>query len=105
MKSTLAPSVIRRFPLAKQRRMDGLLDKNREGTITAKELSVLKRLVAEVEQLMVANAKKLAAFAERGGDQHPANGVAVTVWVSPATTANPNWFDCLTKTIGDKSCN
>lgn len=84
MKRTLAPPAIRRFPLAKQRRMDELLDKNREGTITERELSVLKRLVAEAESLTIANGKKLAAFAERGGNLRPANSVAVTVWVTPA---------------------
>ncbi len=84
MNKTLAPPVIRRFPLAKQRRMDELLDKNREGTITPKEFSVLKRLVGEAESLAVANGKRLARFAEGSGNPRPANAVAVTVWVSPA---------------------
>lgn len=83
MNKTLAPPAIRRFPLAKQRRMDELLDKNREGTITSKELSVLKRLVEEAESLAVANAKRLAMFAERSSSHRPVNSVAVTVWVSP----------------------
>lgn len=46
------PAKVRKFPAAKQRRMDELLDKNSEGTITASERAVLK--------LMVENAKRLA---------------------------------------------
>jgi hypothetical protein len=59
MKS-LVPPKLAKFPAAKQRRLDRLLDKNSEGTITRKEKAVLKRLVAEAEELMVANAKRLA---------------------------------------------
>jgi hypothetical protein len=55
------PPKIEKFPAAKQRRLDELLDKNRVGTIRSRERSVLFRLVAEAEQLMVANAKRLAA--------------------------------------------
>lgn len=84
MNKTIAPPAMRRFPLAKQRRMDELLDKNREGTITGKELSVLQRLVAAAESLTIANGKKLAEFAKRGGNLRPANSIAVTVWVAPA---------------------
>ena len=40
--------------------MDELLDKNREGNITPQERKELERLVAEAEQLMVANGKRLA---------------------------------------------
>ncbi len=61
--------------------MDVLLDKNSEGTITAKEKATLSRLVAEAEQVMVANAKQLAAFSRRA--KQPTDAVAVTVWVSP----------------------
>jgi len=57
-----APPKVERFPAAKQRRLDQLLEKNREGTITVKEQATLKRLVAEAEALMVANARRLAAF-------------------------------------------
>ena len=54
------PPVLRRkFPVAKQRRLDELLDKNREGVITAAERTRLERLVAEAEELMVANARQL----------------------------------------------
>jgi hypothetical protein len=53
-------SVVERFPAVKQRRMDTLLDKNSEGTITPKELVALKKLVAEAETLMVENGKRLA---------------------------------------------
>ncbi len=82
MTKTLAPPAIRRFPPAKQRRMDELLDKNREGTITQKERLVLQRLVADAESLTIANGKKLAEFAKRGGNLRPANSVPVTVWVA-----------------------
>ena len=83
MKSQTVPPQVRRFSPAKQRRMDLLLDKNSEGTITPKEKTVLESLVAEAEQLMVANAKQLAAFSQRVGVKKPADAVAVTVWVSP----------------------
>ncbi len=55
-----APIRIQRFPPAKQRRMDFLLDKNSEGTITRKEKVRLKQLVTEAEQLMISNARILA---------------------------------------------
>ena len=84
MKQQTVPPQARRFTSAKQRRMDALLDKNSEGTITPKEKAVLESLVAEAEQLMVANAKQLAAFSQRVGVKKPADAVAVTVWVSPA---------------------
>ena len=84
MSKTAAPPSIRRFPPAKQRRMDELLDKNREGTISGKELTLLQRLVADAESLTIANGKKLAEFAKRGGNLRPANSVPVTVWVTPA---------------------
>jgi len=53
------PPRIERFPAAKQRRMDELLDKNSQGTITPEEKARLEELVAEAERLMVANAKRL----------------------------------------------
>jgi len=56
----VAPPKVQKFPAAKQRRLDQLLDKNSAGTITAKEKLALEQLVAEAEQLMVANAKKQA---------------------------------------------
>ena len=55
---------MRIFPAAKQRRLDLLLEKNSEGTITVNEAATLKQLVAEAEQLMVANVKRLAAFSK-----------------------------------------
>lgn len=51
---------VEKLPAAEQRRLDDLLEKNCEGTITAKEKVRLEQLVAEAEQLMVANAKRLA---------------------------------------------
>ena len=48
-----------KFPSAKQERLDELLDKNSEGTITRQEKIELEQLVVEVEQLMVANARRL----------------------------------------------
>ena len=56
------PPKPKKFPAAKQRRLDELLEKNSEGTITPAEKTRLKKLVAEAEQLMVANAKRLAEF-------------------------------------------
>jgi hypothetical protein len=82
MKKPVPPKALK-FPAAKQRRLDRLLDKNSEGTISAKEKATLEMLVAEVEDWMVANARRLAEFSksEKG---HPASGaVPVTVWVQP----------------------
>ncbi len=78
-----APPKPARFPAAKQRRLDYLLEKNSEGTITTREKAKLEQLVAEAEQLMVANAKRLAAFAQRAGTRPPAGAVPVTVWIQP----------------------
>lgn len=75
------PPVIQRFPAAKQRRLDGLLDKNSAGTITPQEKARLAKLVAEAERLMVANAKRLARFAEGEATAAGAGAVPVTVWV------------------------
>lgn len=75
---------LKRFPLSKQRRMDVLLDKNREGAISAKEKVALEKLVAEAEQLMVSNAKRVAEFAKNAQAEVPANAVPVTVWVVPS---------------------
>ena len=76
-----APPTLRKFPAAKQRRLDELLEKNSEGTITSREEVRLKQLVAEAEQLMVANAKLLAKFADDEGARAPVGAVPVTVWV------------------------
>jgi hypothetical protein len=53
---------LKKFPVAKQRRMDQLLEKNREGTIKPREKARLEQLVAEAERLMIANAQILAGL-------------------------------------------
>jgi hypothetical protein len=78
--NTTSPPKLRRFPAAKQRRLDELLEKNSEGTITPRQKARLEQLVAEAERLMVANGKRLARFARRKGTR----AIPVTVWVQPA---------------------
>lgn len=85
MKRTRPPK-IRQFPAAKQRRLDELLEKNSDGTITPTEKERLERLVAAAEALMVANAQLLAQFAQSGQMGPPADAVPVTVWVTPEHT-------------------
>lgn len=75
------PPKPKKFPVAKQRQLDELLDKNSEGTITPAEMSRLEKLVAEAEKLMVANARRLAEFSENETEGSPAGAVPVTVWV------------------------
>jgi hypothetical protein len=75
------PLELERFPTAKQRRLDDLLDKNSEGTISPQEKVRLEKLVAEAERLMVANAKKLAKLAR--GNTKRSGAVPVTVWIQP----------------------
>jgi hypothetical protein len=82
MKTPLPPR-LEKFPAAKQRRLDELLEKNSEGTITPKEKAKLEQLVAEAERLMVANAKRLASFAQSETARPPSGAVPVTVWISP----------------------
>lgn len=82
------PPSIRSFPASKQRRMDELLDKNNSGQISAAEERDLRKLVAEAERLMVANAKRLADFAAREGQQPPPQAVPVTVWVKPLVASH-----------------
>jgi len=82
MKQRLPPKVAK-FPAAKQRALDQLLEKNNAGTIKPDERLRLERLVAEAEQLMVANAKRLAQFARSETAGVPAGAVPVTVWVKP----------------------
>jgi hypothetical protein len=77
------PPKLEKLSAAKQRRLDELLEKNREGVITARERARLEQLVAEAEQLMVANAKRLAKFAEHEAPCGRAGAVPVTVWVHP----------------------
>ncbi len=61
--STAVPR-IKKFPAAKQRRLDQLLEKNAEGTISPKEKIALELLVTEAEALIVANSQRLAEFAQ-----------------------------------------
>ncbi len=73
------PPRVQRFPATKQRRLDQLLAKNSEGTISAKERATLQELVAEAEELMAANARRLAKFSRSQAAR--AGAVPVTVWV------------------------
>jgi hypothetical protein len=82
MKKTVPPR-LEKFPAHKQRRLDQLLEKNSERTITHKEKAKLEQLVAEAEQLMVANARRLAAFSQSQPVRAPAGAVPVTIWVQP----------------------
>ena len=50
MKSRIPPK-LRRLPIARQHRMDELLEKGREGALTPAERTKLKQLVAEAEEL------------------------------------------------------
>ncbi len=77
------PPKLEKFPAAKQRRLDHLLEKNSEGNITAKEKATLERLVGEAQELMVANARRLAEFSQGEAAHQPADAVPVTVWVRP----------------------
>jgi hypothetical protein len=80
--STRKPPKPRKFPAAKQRRLNELLDKNSEGTITAVEKARLEMLVSEAEQLTVANTVRLAEFSRSETGTTDA-AVPVTVWVRP----------------------
>jgi len=75
------PPKLKKFPAAKQRRLDELLEKNSEGTINSSEKARLEQLVADAEQLMVANAQLPAQFSQTEGASAPAGAVPVTVWV------------------------
>ena len=81
MKKTVTPRLKQLSP-AKQRRLDDLLEKNSEGTITASEKSRLAELVAEAEQLMVAKRGAWCVL-PRPSRGPPAGAVPVTVWVTP----------------------
>jgi hypothetical protein len=81
--SKAVPPKVQRFPAGKQRRLDQLLEKNNEGTLTEKEKTALEQLVAEAEQLMVANARRLAEFSKREAVRPPEGAIPVTVWVQP----------------------
>lgn len=77
------PPNLKQLPAAKQRRLDELLAKNSDGTLTPHEQIRLQELVDEAEALMVANAKLLADFAKRETPSAPDQAVPVTVWVVP----------------------
>lgn len=77
------PPKLKKFPAAKQRKLDELLEKNSEGTITAAEKARLEELVAEAEEWMVRNSKVLAEFSQRATPRPPAGALPVTVWVTP----------------------
>jgi hypothetical protein len=81
--SSQIPPKISKLAASKQRRLDELLSKNADGTISAREQERLAALVAEVEELMVANAQRLAEFARSQSPQPPLGAVPVTVWVNP----------------------
>lgn len=80
------PPRLKKLPTAKQRRMDALLERNREGAITAAERAKLQGLVREAEQLMVENAKRLAAFHEQETNAAPSGATPVTVWLKAVPT-------------------
>lgn len=76
MKKPVPPKP-QKFPAAKQRLLDHLLEKNSEGTITPSERLRLEQLVGEAELLMVANAKRLARFSRKESASIPADAVPV----------------------------
>ena len=75
------PPKLQRFPAVKQRRLDRLLEKNSEGTISGKEKAALERLVVEVQKLMTANARRLVRFSKKETPRPPDDAAPVTVWV------------------------
>jgi hypothetical protein len=81
--SKSTPPKVKKLAPVKQRRLDVLLEKNAEGTITPKERQSLESLVAEAEKLMVANSQRLAEFARSQSPEPPTAAVPVTVWVNP----------------------
>lgn len=83
MKKTALPP-IKRFPAAKQRLMDKLLDKNAEGNISPTEKTTLQQLVAQAERLMISNGKRLARFTKADAEGNAKGAVPVTVWVTEA---------------------
>jgi len=77
------PPKLQKLSPAKHRRLDQLLDKNSEGKISARERALLDQLVTEAEELMVANAKRLADFSKSKNGGPSSSAVPVTVWVQP----------------------
>jgi hypothetical protein len=82
MPNTVPPK-LKKFPAAKQRKLDELLEKNSEGVITPAEKVRLEALVVEAEQWMVQNSKRLAQFSQRASQRPPTGALPVTVWVTP----------------------
>ncbi|MFL5246152.1 MAG: hypothetical protein ACJ8FY_29130 [Gemmataceae bacterium] len=60
-----------------------MLEKNSEGTTTTKEKLTLEHLVAEAQELMVANGRRLLEFSKKDAARPSADAVPVTVWVQP----------------------
>ena len=83
-----SPPNVEAMSAEKQTRLDQLLNKHSEETISLEEKAELKRLVAEAEQLMVENAKRLARFAENESPAAPSSAMPVTVWVKPPSSTN-----------------
>ena len=78
-----SPPKIAKFAASKQRRLDQLLDRNSEGTLSLAEQARLASLVKEAEELMVLNSQRLAEFARAQSPSPPPNAVPLTVWVNP----------------------
>ncbi|GMU24286.1 MAG: hypothetical protein AMXMBFR13_43600 [Phycisphaerae bacterium] len=87
---------VEKLPAVNQRRLNELLEKNAEGTITAREKARLEQLVAEAEQLMVANARRLAEFAQNEAPSQPRRSRTTTNTTSRAVSVHP--------TRGDGAC-
>lgn len=83
--SQTTPPELTAFPPAKQQRLDQLLllATSADGAITPAEKAELESLVAQAEELMIANARLLADFARTHSPQPPVAAVPVTVWVTP----------------------
>jgi hypothetical protein len=76
------PPKIKKFPAAKQKLLDNLLDQNAEGTISEADRATLEALVSEAEELIVFNSHRLAEFAQSQPSGPPTGAVPVTVWVT-----------------------
>jgi hypothetical protein len=87
-----APPKLQKLPAAKQRRLHKLLDKNSEGTITPKEKALLERLVADAEELMIANAKRLAKFSRSEGPVPPPMPCPSPFGFSPSARTGDAWL-------------
>ncbi len=69
------PAVLRQqaefeFSASQQRRMSHLLEKNREGTITAKESQELDALSEEFDSATLAKGRAMALLAHQNGNSH-----------------------------------